>query len=225
MHRWVPWGIAGLLIVLVMGTCGPLKAQDFSVTFRPMPLRASEALIGSRDYGFWTVEITCQCASLTRKQVIDLGELDGRPIPFIVDATLAENLIENRVYMTRAAKLGRVLTASKDIAGPGLSLAGWAADVPAAGWAGLGLMVIDVAVKLSKGREPKPEDVEKLLMPPVIALVNGQAVHTLLSAKMPNARALLDVRPGPVLASPVAQDGKSSSIFDRPVDLWALVTR
>lgn len=255
-----------VFVVAALYFACPARGQDFSVTFRPMPLRASEALIGSRDYGFWTAEIVCACSQLTRKAILDLGFIDGRPIPFIIDATLAENLIQNRVYMTRAAKAGRLLNASKDIAGPGLSLAGWAADVPAAGWAGLGLMVIDVAVKLSKGREPKPEDVEKLLMPAVVTLVNGQAVHTLLSAKMPNARAVLDVRPGPVLTTPITENfrpqqsgvrtmaaaevgdaslthnppvisqelliiydlggtGHPGSEFERPVDLWTMVTR
>lgn len=196
--KWQYW-IVVVSVALVAFAC-PARGQDFSVTFRPMPLRASEALLGGKEYGLWTVEIEWKNPALplhplTRKEILDLGVLDDRPIPFIADATLAEDLIENRVYLSKPAKFGRAIVATKRIAGPGLSIAGWATDVPGLGWAGLGLLVFDVANELAKGREPNPQNVVKSLMPPIIVLVNGQASHTLLSAKMPNARALLDVRP------------------------------
>lgn len=194
--------------------CLSLHAQTFSATYRPLEIKVSEAMIGSREYGLWTVEIkqlNPAGGMITAKDIMDAGEINATPIPFIADAELARDLIQNRVYLSRPAKAGRVLTTAKTLAGPGLAAAGLA-GVPNAGWVGVGLLAVDLVMLLSKGREPNPEDIIERLLPEKISLAfNETATHTILSAKMRGARVVRvtnnEFRGGPVIPSNALETG------------------
>lgn len=193
MHKrefWPYWTVV-CLMVLWVAACPPARGQQFSVTFRSLELRVSEAMVGSREYGLWTAEVKQldpAGGSITRKDILDAGTLGGNPLPFIADDDLARDLIQNRVYLSGPAKFGRALSATKSLAGPGLAAAGLA-DVPNVGWIGVGLLAVDLVMFLSKGREPKPEDIIEKLLPKEITLAyRSSGTYTILSAKVRGAR-------------------------------------
>lgn len=219
-----PWLCIVALLVMALGACPDAKAQTFSVTFRPMDLSVSERLIGSRDYGMWSVEVKqLGVEQITRKDILDAGVLDGRLVPFIADDVLARDLIENRVYHSKAAKVGRIISVVSKFAGPALAIAGYATGIDGLSVGGLAISGVQTAQSLAQGREPKPDDVIARLLPQSVTLGYRQAgTFVVLSALVRGARPVgpVEVRDSPVLTPPTLPTG---SVFERPTDVWALV--
>lgn len=153
---------------LAVAAASALSAQVVA-TLKPISTVTSRAIVGEgRAIGVWTVTL---CSRQQSERHVDRGEVFSQALQIReLPNDLAQDVAGRQADADSRSVLGSVGDQLVGLAGDGSLMAGIAADTPAALYAGAGLKVAQLILRLVKRQAPNPTPYFSRLLPDEVVL-------------------------------------------------------